>query len=520
MADKKHLAILRQGVDAWNAWRGKGRRWVRPDLSEAGLCAANLRMANLMGANLIRADLRLADLSEADLRLADLREADLSEADLSGANLSLANLMGAKLIRPNLSGANLHGAKLHGANLHGAKLHGANLSGANLNEAHLIRANLRGADFSWADLSGADLGEANLNEADLIRANLREADLRLADLREADLSEANLSGANLIRANLIRAKLIRANLGGAKLDHASLIQANLVDAYLDGADLTGAELWETQRGGWSIKNVICPVAFWDRDGEEPTKYEEGEFERIFAEKPRIILRYGEGISSIDLIALPLAVERLQAKYPGSALQIRSMQTDAGGASVTITVEDLTGRDPEAFEQERKCLETELKCVVEERDRLWQCLGPMLPALHATLAEALSRPWQVTHIHNPRAPIAIEGSAMSRDTYNIPGQAAAVGPDAHAHDNVFIQAGIDLPKLAEELGRLRAAMKGETTGTREQDKAIVAVADAEEAAAKGDGPAALQYLKSAGNWTLGIAEKIGVPLAVEALKRVM
>jgi len=64
------------------------------------------------------------------------------------------------------------------------------------------------------------------------------------------------------------------------------------------------------------------------------------------------------------------------------------------------------------------------------------------------------------------------------------------------------------------------MKGEATGTREQDKAIVAVADVEEAAAKGDGPAALGYLKTAGKWTLGIAEKIGVAVAAEAIKRAM
>ena len=64
------------------------------------------------------------------------------------------------------------------------------------------------------------------------------------------------------------------------------------------------------------------------------------------------------------------------------------------------------------------------------------------------------------------------------------------------------------------------MKQETGGTREQDKAIGAVADAEEAAAKGDGPAALRYLKSAGTWTLGIAEKIGVNITTEALKRAM
>jgi hypothetical protein len=115
-----------------------------------------------------------------------------------------------------------------------------------------------------------------------------------------------------------------------------------------------------------------------------------------------------------------------------------------------------------------------------------------------------------------------GPTMSRDTYNVSGQAGAVGPDAHAHDNVFqqSQAGIDLPKLSEELGRLRNAMKDEATGTRGQDKAIGVVADAEEAATRGDCPAVLQYLKSAGEWTLGIAEKIGVDVAIEALKRAM
>lgn len=112
--------------------------------------------------------------------------------------------------------------------------------------------------------------------------------------------------------------------------------------------------------------------------------------------------------------------------------------------------------------------------------------------------------------------------MHRDTFNNHGQAGAVGPGAHAHDNTFqqIQGGIDLPKLAEELRRLRDAMKGEATATREQDKAIGAVADAEEAAAKGDGQSALRYLKSAGTWTLGIAQQIGVALATEALKKAM
>jgi hypothetical protein len=145
------------------------------------------------------------------------------------------------------------------------------------------------------------------------------------------------------------------------------------------------------------------------------------------------------------------------------------------------------------------------------------VGDVLPLL---LEKAL--PKGIINIGRLTAPMIVEGHTMSRDTYNISGQAGAVGPRAHAHDNTFgqVQSGIDLPKLAEELGRLRDAMKGEATGAREQDNAIGAVADAEEAAARGDGPAALQYLKSAGKWTLGIAEKIGVAIATEALKKAM
>ena len=40
----------------------------------------------------------------------------------------------------------------------------------------------------------------------------------------------------------------------------------------------------------------------------------------------------------------------------------------------------------------------------------------------------------------------------------------------------------------------------------------------EGGGKGDGPTVLRHLKAAGQWTLGIAEKIGVGLAVEASKR--
>ena len=49
MANKEHLAILRQGVDAWNRWR-KENPEVKPDLRGAFLSYATLVETNLKGA--------------------------------------------------------------------------------------------------------------------------------------------------------------------------------------------------------------------------------------------------------------------------------------------------------------------------------------------------------------------------------------------------------------------------------------------------------------------------------------
>ncbi len=49
MANEEHLAILRQGVRAWDAWREEHPD-VKPDLSRADLSGANLSGADLSGA--------------------------------------------------------------------------------------------------------------------------------------------------------------------------------------------------------------------------------------------------------------------------------------------------------------------------------------------------------------------------------------------------------------------------------------------------------------------------------------
>jgi uncharacterized protein YjbI with pentapeptide repeats len=401
-------------------------------------------------------------------------------------------------IMPDLSNAHLDGKNLSRTYLRDADFSGANLIGANLSGSELHNANLSDADLRRANFHHADLSDAHLR-----RANLSRADLRSAYLGRADLSGAHFSGADLRQAFLRNADLSRANLIESRLCNADFRMATLIDTRLDGADLTGAKLWEAQRSGWSIKGIICKQAFWDRDGKEPSEYEDGAFERIFAEKTRIVLRYVGGMSAVDLAMLPLIIERLQIEHPNSLLHIRSVQDDGSGATVTITVEDLANRRDEAFKRDIEVIRRDLTDY-QERWRLSERNLLRIEAKYEELKENFNK-------------------VIDMPKYVV-GQAGSVGDNAHAHNMTFQQAwnqsNIDLTQLAEELTRLRAAMKQETQGTREQDKAIVVVADAEEAAINGDGPTTLQHLKAVGTWALSVAEKIGVTVATEAIKRAM
>jgi uncharacterized protein YjbI with pentapeptide repeats len=226
MANSDHIAQLKKGVTAWNAWREKNRD-IRPDLS-----GADLNRTNLGGANLRRVDLGDAELNGANL----------SEAKLNGANLFGAKVSGASLRRADLSQANLNAATLGGADLNGA-----NLFGALLNGAYLFRVNLSGAaKLNGAKLNGAKLREANLHRADLSYANLNEADLRGADLSLANLYFTNLGGADL---------------SGAELHAATLVNTDLTATDLTGCRIYGVSAWGAKLDGAKQLNLIITPAY-------------------------------------------------------------------------------------------------------------------------------------------------------------------------------------------------------------------------------------------------------------------
>ncbi len=339
------------------------------DLIETNLSSGNLSRADLSGVNLVGANLRDANLSGANLLDVNLSGVDLLNANLGGATLSRANLRGAYLSRADLSGANLVGANLVGANLDGAILSRAILIDVDLSELDLSELNLSELDLSGANLSGVNLSDANLSGANLVGANLSGVNLSGANLSGANLSELDLNGLNFSNMNLSEVKFCGAslcsanfrgsNLSGADLNRINLSEANLIDAKLEKANLTDAKLWETQREGWKIKGVVCQRAYWNREEEIATEYEEGAFERAYAEKPQIELEFKGGVDPVEMAMLPLMVQKLAEENSGIQLHIRSIQDDGNAAKVRIIVDDTQNRTPEEFQKDFESIKGEL-----------------------------------------------------------------------------------------------------------------------------------------------------------------
>ena len=140
MANPEHLAILEQGVEVWNRWRGENPD-IRPDITGAYL--------------------EVADLDEFNLSEADLYRTNLYEARLRNANLSWADLTEANLSATELDGANLYAASLFRANLLGANLIKSNLYGTNFSENNLIAVTFDKAICGYTIFAFNDLGETN-----------------------------------------------------------------------------------------------------------------------------------------------------------------------------------------------------------------------------------------------------------------------------------------------------------------------------------------------------------------------
>lgn len=190
MGNEDHLAVLNDGIEAWNRWRDRSPE-IQPDLSDADLSLRNLdqvnfRRAILSGAHLHGASLRAAMLAEADLTYACACGVDMTEACLNEARLTRADFHFADFRLTDESPSTLEGLQDLPLN---AKFKELGLRRSIFLATHQW-SSMRGSIFERADLSNTRLGGTNLTDA-----NLREAKLHNANLVRTSLVDVDLSGA-------------------------------------------------------------------------------------------------------------------------------------------------------------------------------------------------------------------------------------------------------------------------------------------------------------------------------------
>jgi uncharacterized protein YjbI with pentapeptide repeats len=281
MANESQLAIIKQGVKAWDNWRAENPQEFI-DLNDADLSDIELSGCNLAGAWLNRVNLSGTNLNDANLSGARIENSNLKKADFINADLKGCYLRESFLLQINLSGANLSGAVITDADLRSSNLSGADFTSADLSGAHLGAANLKGAQFVDAYLKKANLVQvygdetnfqkANLTDVLICKAVLKKANFSDAQLSNIDFSSADLTEARFNNADLFQSKFSYSILTGADFTEAYLVEANLNLADMDGAILSGANLQKAVMVQTNFENAnlasayIYGISAWDIKG--------------------------------------------------------------------------------------------------------------------------------------------------------------------------------------------------------------------------------------------------------------
>lgn len=334
MANEEHLALLKQGIEAWNKWRDENPE-IRPNLNNA--------------------DLNEADLKNADLRNADLRNTNLVEANLYGADMRWATLTDASLINANLIAVKLNGASLLRTNFQLAKLIKVDFFTAHISQTNFHLARLDGANLAGANLIG-DVPGQGLDV--LWKVNIRQA-----TFDKTNLSQANLSGQNISEQNFRET-----NLNGANLSRIEALGTDFRDSVFTG---TCIEDWNINNQT-NLNGVICDYVY------QKAHYQEGKL--VFTERrPRngnfapgeFTALFQKAIETVDLIfidgidwqAFLQSFQELKKQY-GEKISIQAIEKKSGDAFI-IRLEVAPEIDKVALEKQHEELYIKLSLMQEK-----------------------------------------------------------------------------------------------------------------------------------------------------------
>lgn len=251
LSEDELITKLKEGRDAWNAWRS-----AVGESETIWLKQQQLRGFDLAGFDLHGVDFEGADLSKSNLTGANLAGAKMSRVAICWTRATGADFSNARMIRADLRFSNFEDCSFEGADLHGANLTTSSFRRSRMHGARMM--DCRTADFQesapgYTNFEGADLTNALFTDADLSGVKMAGADLTGAHLNRANLSGASLTGATLLGADFMHSTLSHADLSDAKMEGANLELTIMVGTTLDRAQLSRCRVYGV--AAWDLRLV-------------------------------------------------------------------------------------------------------------------------------------------------------------------------------------------------------------------------------------------------------------------------
>jgi uncharacterized protein YjbI with pentapeptide repeats len=259
---QKHIDILREGADKWNAWR-KTHPDIVPDFTDARLEDITITGANLEKAKFIRAvisqvHLRRSEFSDADFSNATIKNCDFSDSTLCRSKLVETRCTNVQLTNTNLSLVEFSGGifdRVHFSSAQGFEVRALEPATPPERDAPLrtmlfrkeSRPRFRGCKFDGCHFTNASLF-ATFERCAFVGAQFELADFSQSRFRKCDLSAAAFDGSKFKEA-----EIEHCNFRKASLKSVSFIEAQISDTDFRGALLNDKSSLE----GAKLKHVRC-----------------------------------------------------------------------------------------------------------------------------------------------------------------------------------------------------------------------------------------------------------------------
>jgi len=317
--------------------------------------------------------------------------------------------------------------------------------------------------------------------------------------------------------------LIFADFSSHKIDESILTESQLLPSENRGFDLAfyDDEILKQPLGVWVMGNSV-----------EPTESERASLHSFYDKQRRVrlhILRFSSELRAIE-VALSAANTGLLKFTEGQS------SFEAFEGSVRASLDRLVETGHEAA---RDLVELEIgqlanaEALFDVVDKIDESLQQLNFSKAGHLAERLRKfKGQIGNLAivvnpNNTFDLKLENTGGDKVAGNQnKGNRGGIIADSVKAKNIIVTTSwnefdpngeVDQVKLAEELSTLKTAMI-EAANSDEDLEELSSVQKAELAAKKGEGSKVLEHLGNAGKWTLSIAEKIIVPVAVTVLKK--